>query len=80
MVRQQWRVLLHHYGQRVGGPYRAIDKLFPKDQDLRPVIHLARDQSARIQGNAIDVYVENHSPKEQQLESLPPSDEEPQSE
>ena len=64
----------------VDGPYRAIDKQFPKDQDLRLVIHLARDQSAHIQGNAIDVYVENHSPKELRLESLLPSDEEPQSE
>jgi hypothetical protein len=64
----------------VGGPYRAIGKPFQEDQDLRQVIHLARDQSVHIQESAKDEYAENHSPKEQRLESLPLSDEALQSE
>jgi hypothetical protein len=48
--------------------------------DLRPEIHRVRDQSVRIQVSAINVYAENHSPKELQLVFWQLSDEELQSE
>jgi hypothetical protein len=46
-----------------------------RDQGLRREIHRVRDQSVRTQVSEINVYVENHFPKELQLESLQLSDE-----
>jgi hypothetical protein len=54
----------------VGDPYRATNKQFLINQDLRQVIRRVRDQSVRIQVSEINEYVGNRSPMEQLLVSL----------
>jgi hypothetical protein len=45
-----------------------------EDQDLLPMIHQVRAQSVHTPVNGKDVCAENHSPKEQLLESLQQGD------
>ena len=58
---------LHHCDQKAGALNHVQDMRYLINQDQRRESRRVRDQSEQLLKNAQGAYVENHSPKEQQL-------------